>query len=420
MVARRKERTRTTSHLPHGAAGGSPSGGRAGRRVPALRLRAGHRARAGGARDQHRGRCRRRGRGHASGGDAGSAPGSPPTRRPLARRWSPRPRVPPPAAQGFVIVPSRAGRRPHSGLTGRGDLRDVPGGTGGPGGPALPAPVHHLHPLRPAIHHRHRPALRPADDHDGGASPCAPTAPREYADPADRRFHAQPVACPRLRAAPRLLPPTRRAGRSPARPVAGARRLLARGASSRSRDWVATTWPAMPPTTRPSATLRKRKARGDKPFAVMAADLETAARSPTLAPAERELLTDPPAAGRAAAPQRADSGACGCAEAVAPGSPDLGVMLPYTPLHHLLLGLPGDPPGPRLLVMTSGNLAGEPIVTDDERGARAAGRARRRLADARPPDPRAVRRLGGAGRATARSCWSAALAATPRCPLRCR
>ncbi|MFE7132838.1 Sua5/YciO/YrdC/YwlC family protein, partial [Streptomyces sp. NPDC057638] len=50
---------------------------------------------------------------------------------------------------------------------------------------------------------------------------------------------------------------------------------------------------------------------------------------------------------------------------VAPGCPDLGVMLPYSPLHHLLLGLPGDPPRPTLLVLTSGNLSGEPLVTDD-------------------------------------------------------
>jgi hydrogenase maturation protein HypF len=54
------------------------------------------------------------------------------------------------------------------------------------------------------------------------------------------------------------------------------------------------------------------------------------------------------------------------AHSVSPGSPDLGLMLPYTPLHVLLFGLDGDPPGPDALVMTSGNLSGEPIVSDDE------------------------------------------------------
>ena len=82
---------------------------------------------------------------------------------------------------------------------------------------------------------------------------------------------------------------------------------------------------------------------------------------------------------------------------VAPGNPDLGLLLPYTPLHALLLGLPGDEPGPDALVMTSGNLSGEPIVTDD-------AEALERLAplvdgwlrhDRR--DPRPVRRLGVPG-----------------------
>ncbi|HEX2808144.1 MAG TPA: Sua5/YciO/YrdC/YwlC family protein [Kineosporiaceae bacterium] len=60
----------------------------------------------------------------------------------------------------------------------------------------------------------------------------------------------------------------------------------------------------------------------------------------------------------------------GVADAVAPGNADLGVMLPPSALHTLLLGLPGDPPGPRVLVLTSGNLAGEPIVTDDAEAVR--------------------------------------------------
>ncbi|WP_049652581.1 carbamoyltransferase HypF [Kitasatospora sp. MY 5-36] len=185
--------------------------------------------------------------------------------------------------------------------------------------------------------------------------PLCPDCAREYADPADRRFHAQPVACHAC--GPRL------ALTVPGRPdlggeqaLAEARRLLADGAvlavkgiggyhlACDARDAAAV------------ALLRRRKRRGRKPFALMARDLATVEGLLPVDPVERELLTGPVRPivllRRTGLP---------VPEGVAPGSPDLGVMLPYTPLHHLLLAAPG----PDLLVMTSANLSGEPIVTED-------------------------------------------------------
>ncbi|MET8153883.1 carbamoyltransferase HypF [Actinoplanes sp. NPDC049668] len=185
----------------------------------------------------------------------------------------------------------------------------------------------------------------------------------EYEDPADRRFHAQPIACPGC--GPRLELYTPDGARHPD-PLRGARELLAAGrivavkglggyhlaCDARNADAV--------------AELRARKRRGGKPFAVMVADLDTARRLVTMTDDEQRLLTGVrhPVV---LLPRRAGAGV---AAAVAPGNPDLGIMLPYTPVHTLLFGLPGDPAGPDALVMTSGNLAGEPIAYDDADAAR--------------------------------------------------
>ncbi len=105
------------------------------------------------------------------------------------------------------------------------------------------------------------------------------------------------------------------------------------------------------------AALRSRKHREDKPFALMAADLDAARELVELDPAEEELLQGRE---RPIVVARRAAGGREVAPSVAPGKPDLGVMLPYSPLHHLLAADAGVP-----LVMTSGNVSDEPIAFHD-------------------------------------------------------
>jgi hydrogenase maturation protein HypF len=189
--------------------------------------------------------------------------------------------------------------------------------------------------------------------------PLCGSCAREYADPIDRRFHAQPIACHDCGPTLELVGATgARAVREEA--LAGARALLAGGGVLAVKGLGGYHLACDAANEEAVATLRRRKRRGAKPFAVMVGDVRTA-RSLTVMDEASEALLAGPRRPVVLLPRRGTP----LAPSVAPGNPDLGVLLAYTPLHALLLGLAGDPPGPQVLVMTSGNLGGEPIAYDD-------------------------------------------------------
>jgi hydrogenase maturation protein HypF len=184
----------------------------------------------------------------------------------------------------------------------------------------------------------------------------------QYEDPADRRFHAEPVCCPACGPALRWVD---RSGAELAdEPVPGAVALLRSGGIVAVKGLGGFHLAVDAANENAVAALRGRKHREDRPFALMVADVRTARDLCTVDAQEQALLTS---AARPIVVLRRKPDAP-VADSVAPGVPSLGLMLPYTPLHTLLLEAFGGP-----LVLTSGNLSDEPIAFDD-------GDAARRLA----------------------------------------
>ncbi|ORB71624.1 carbamoyltransferase HypF [Mycobacterium shinjukuense] len=190
------------------------------------------------------------------------------------------------------------------------------------------------------------------------AFPMCGRCAAEYHDPADRRFHAQPIACPDCGPSLWFRSAAGRVDGSDAA-LAAAQRALATGAVVAIKGIGGYHLACAVDDDAVVTALRTRKARGAKPFAVLVADLDVARRYVHVDDAEAAVLAGP-ARPIVLLRRRPDAPV---AESVAPGSPLLGLMLPYSPVHHLLLApVPGaDRRVPQALVLTSANRSDEPI-----------------------------------------------------------
>ncbi len=185
-----------------------------------------------------------------------------------------------------------------------------------------------------------------------------PECEAEYADPADRRFHAEPNACPAC--GPRLeFREAMERGfiyKAYSSPLEKAVQLLKEGGILALKGLGGFHLACCALNEKAISLLRERKRRSNKPFALMAKDTETVDLYCEVSEAERELLQSI----RRPIVLLKKKKDCGLG-AVSPNNAHIGFMLPYTPLHYLLAAGMGSP-----LVMTSGNLAEEPIIKDNE------------------------------------------------------
>ena len=196
----------------------------------------------------------------------------------------------------------------------------------------------------------------------------------EYEDPRNRRFHAQPNACPTC--GPQIsFRWTRELGTPDLATHHQAARTLTADAALQAAQQVIRVGGIVAVkgiggfhlacdarSDQAVQTLRQRKHRSDKPFAVMAWDVDAVRQFAEVDETEARLLTsrERPIV---LLQKKAD---CYLSEFVAPGNKMIGVMLPYTPLHYLLLHNDQTPDSPAILVMTSGNDSNQPIVKDND------------------------------------------------------
>jgi hydrogenase maturation protein HypF len=184
--------------------------------------------------------------------------------------------------------------------------------------------------------------------------PMDPYCSHEYHDPANRRFHAQPVACPACGPMHSLVNGARKIS-DDAEAIERTAQLLCEGKIVAVKGLGGYHLACDARNPEANAALRARKFRKEKPFALMVKDLETARRLVQLS-ADAEALLTSIARPIVLAPKKLEL------VNVAPENDELGVMLPYAPLHHLLFAAGA----PAVLVMTSANRSSEPIAYEDD------------------------------------------------------